>query len=298
MTADAEKFTHTPYASATRPFTIGLSALAPERWIMPGADLPHYLAEKHHLAATRLDEVFRATEDSLPAQSECLNALVAHLAQDHPQVYQRTDNHLRMADHVVDLSDETIPPLLRAGMLVQDDLVIMMRREAGWYIAAAHLSFPSSWLLAEKFNRPMEEVHKHVPGFEAGTRNAVMINRIFDNLLPDQPAERFNWSINWEEKLFHPETGRNDTADPDDAVIRVERQTLTKLPETGAIVFTIRIYLDPVRLFTSHPEGPRLATELARQLEGLTEAQSAYKGLDRQRRRLVERLSAMAAHEK
>ncbi|KPF46307.1 DUF3445 domain-containing protein [Rhizobium sp. AAP43] len=291
-------FTHTPYASTTRPFTIGLSALAPERWITPDADLPHYLAEKHHLEATRLDEVFRATEDSLPAQRECLYALVAHLEQDHPHVYQRTDNHLRMADHVVDLFDETIPPLLRAGMLVQDDLVIMMKRETGWSIAAAHLSFPSSWRLAEKFDRPMEAVHEHVPGFEAGTRNAVMINRIFDNLLPGQPAERFNWSINWKEKLFHPETGRNDTADPKDAVIRVERQTLTKLPESGAIVFTIRIYLDPVRLFAQHAEGPRLAAELARQLEALTEAQLAYKGLDRQRERLVERLVAMAAHEK
>ncbi|MFY8101134.1 MAG: heme-dependent oxidative N-demethylase family protein, partial [Allorhizobium sp.] len=178
-----------------------------------------------------------------------------------------------------------------------DDLVIMMRREAGWFIAAAHLSFPSSWLLAEKFDRPMEEVHEHVPGFEGGTRNAAMINRIFDNLAPDLPAERFNWSINWKEKLFHPETGRNDTAEPDEAVVRVERQTLTKLPVTGAIVFTIRIYLDPVTLFDRHPEGKRLALALADQLEALSEPQLRYKGLDRQRKRLVDRLRQDVASE-
>ncbi|MDH4413533.1 MAG: DUF3445 domain-containing protein, partial [Rhizobium sp.] len=200
------QLTHTPYAGPTRPFTIGLSALDPCRWIEPDADLDRYLAEKRTLAATRLDEVFRATGDSLPAQAECLAALVAHIKAHHPQ-------------HICgdDLEDATIPPLLRAGMLVQDDLVIMMRREAGWHIAAAHLSFPSSWLLAEKFDRPMEEVHEHVPGFEGGTRNAAMINRIFDNLAPDLPAERFNWSINWKQKLFHPETGRNDAAEPDEA---------------------------------------------------------------------------------
>ena len=288
---------HTPYAGPTRPFTIGLSALDSSRWIEPDSDLAHYLAEKRDLAATRLPEIFRATDDSLAAQQECLTELVSHLETQHQELYRRDGDLMHIAGQPLDLSDETVPPLLRAGMLVQDDLVIMMRREAGWSIAAAHLSFPSSWLLAEKFNRPMEEVHEHVPGVEGGTRNATMINRIFDNLAPGLPAERFNWSINWKEKLFHPETGRDDTAAPDEAVVRVERQTLTKLPETGAIVFTIRIYLDPVTLFEKHWDGRRLALALADQLEALSEAQLRYKGLDRQRSRLVARLRQDAASE-
>lgn len=289
--------THTPYAGPTRPFTIGLSALDPHRWIEPDSDLVRYLAEKRDLAATRLPEVFRATDDSLAAQQECLTELVSHLETQHAELYRRDSSLMHVTGQTLDLSDETLPPLLRAGMLVQDDLVIMMRREAGWYIAAAHLSFPSSWLLAEKFNRPMEEVHEHVPGFEGGTRNAAMINRIFDNLAPGLPAERFNWSINWKQKLFHPETGRDDAADPDEAVVRVERQTLTKLPDTGAIVFTIRIYLDPVILFEKHADGRRLALALADQLEALSEPQLRYKGLERQRTRLVARLRQDATSE-
>ncbi|KQW29318.1 hypothetical protein ASE36_12810 [Rhizobium sp. Root274] len=289
--------THTPYAGPSRPFTIGLSALDPARWIEPDEDLPRYLGEKRDLITTLRDAVFRATDDSLPAQRECLSALLTHLGTCHPQTHRRDGNRMQVAGHIIDLADETLLPLLRAGLLIQDDLVIMMKRDAGWSIAAAHLSFPSSWSLAEKFDRPMEAVHEHVPGFEDGTRNAAMINRIFDNLLPDQPAERFNWSINWKEKLFHPETGRNDAAEPDEAVVRVERQTLTKLPETGAIVFTIRIYLDPVTVFGKHPDGRRLATSLADQLEGLTEPQLRYKGLERQRSRLVARLRQDAAAE-
>ena len=289
--------THTPYTGPTRPFTIGLSALNPIRWIQPDDDLAHYLDEKRSLVATRFDDVFRATQDSLPAQRECLSALLIHLENRHPERYHRDGNHMHVAGHTVDLTDEALPPLLRAGLLVQDDLVIMMKRKAGWFIAAAHLSFPSSWLLAEKFDRPMEEIHEHVPGFQGGTRNAAMINRIFDNLLPEQPAERFNWSINWQQKLFHPETGRKDDAQPHEAVVRVERQTLTKLPETGAIVFTIRIYLDPVALFRMHPDGRRLASALADQLQGLSAPQSHYKGLDIQRDRLVAHLRRDAAPE-
>ncbi len=293
----SSSLTHTPYAGPTRPFTIGLSALDPTRWIEPDSDLTRYLAEKRDLAASRFPEIFRATDDSLAAQQECLTELVSHLETHHQELYRSDGNLMHVVGQPLDLSDETLPPLLRAGMLVQDDLVIMMRREAGWYIAAAHLSFPSSWLLAEKFNRPMEEVHEHVPGFEGGTRNAAMINRIFDNLAPGLPAERFNWSINWKQKLFHPKTGRNDAADPDEAVVRVERQTLTKLPETGAIVFTIRIYLDPVTLFEKHADGRRLALALAEQLEALSEPQLRYKGLERQRTRLVARLRQDATSE-
>ncbi|QLF71198.1 DUF3445 domain-containing protein [Peteryoungia desertarenae] len=282
--------TYTPYAGPTRPFTIGLSALDPARWIEPDADLGRYLDEKHHLRTERLNDIFRATEDSLPAQRECLRLLADYLETGHPAIYRRAGHVIHSGRHSVDLTDDTMPPLMRAGLLVQDDLVIMQKCKSGWHISAAHLSFPSSWVLAEKFDRPMEEVHEHVPGFQAGTRNATMINRIFDNLAPDLPAERFNWSINWQEKLFHPETGRNDTAKPDEAVIRVERQTLTKLPETGAIVFTIRIYLDPVRIFENHPDGKRLAEALAEQLSALTAEQAHYKGLNVMRQRLLEKL--------
>lgn len=281
-------FTHTPYAGPTRAFTIGLLSLDPDRWIQPDGMLQLYLDEKRKLAASQRDDVFRATADSLPAQRECLRLIVDHLESRHPHLCRRDGSAITLAGQTIDLDDEAIPPLMRAGFLIQDDLVIMKRREAGWFIAAAHLCFPSSWSLAEKFDRPMEEIHAHVPGFQGGTRNAALINRIFDNLLPGQPAERFNWSINWRQKLHHPETGRNDAASPDEAVIRVERQTLTRLPETGNIVFTIRIYLDPIAAFENHPEGPRLAMALADQLDALTLEQAAYKGVDIQRTRLVE----------
>lgn len=287
--------THTPYATGFRPFTIGLSALDPQRWIEPDDGIAAYLEEKQRLAQTRLADVFRATDDSLDAQQECLDLLARHLEQQHPVYYSRSGFDMRVAGQVVNLADEAIPPLMRAGFLVQDDLVIMRKRETGWQITAAHLSFPSSWVLAEKFKRPMEEVHEHVPGFQAGTRNAALVNRIFDNLLPSQPAERFNWSINWKPQLFHPESGRDDTAQPDEAIIRVERQTLTRLPASGDIVFTIRIYLDPVRLFSNHPRGRELAAALAGQLDGLSAEQASYKGLDRQRQKLAHYLHQQAA---
>lgn len=286
--------TYTPYASnTTRPFSIGLSALDPQRWIEPDGDLGRYLDEKRRLEEEHFDDIFRAAPESLDAQQECLDLLVSHLLQSQGDRYSRSGSVMTMAGRAVDLADESRPPLLRAGSLIQDDLVILRKKPDGWTIIAAHLAFPSSWSLAEKFMRPMAQVHAHVPGFEGGTRNDTIINRVFDNLQPDLPAERFNWSINWRYALYHPVSIRPSTdpasvgIDPRSAFVRVERQTLRKLPVSGDIVFTIRIYLDPVAAFEHHADGARMAEGLAAQLEAMSAEQIDYKGLAEKRDALV-----------
>ena len=40
------------------------------------------------------------------------------------------------------------------------------------------------------------------------------------------------------------------------AFIRVERQTLRKLPQSGDILFTIQIYLDPLGMIACHAGAP------------------------------------------
>ena len=78
------------------------------------------------------------------------------------------------------------------------------------------------------------------------------------------------------------------------AFIRVERQTLRKLPVSGDILFTIRIHLDPMPVLERHAERVTLAASFAAQLAALDAAQLDYKGLAADRDRLVARLTAMA----
>jgi len=185
--------------------------------------------------------------------------------------------------------------------------VLMRKGETGWRLAAAGLCFPSSWSLAEKFARPLDDIHAPVPGFAAGTRPAALITRIFDNLSPQQPVERLNWSLQEDDRLHHPRSkdardagirpeaggllGNNLSAS---TFIRVERQTLRRLPLSGDILFTIRIHLDPLRRLAAHPQAGRLAGSLADQLDALSHAQLAYKGIAQNRDALVSLLRAMA----
>lgn len=286
---------YTPYAKASS-FVIGLSALDPKNWIEPDEDVGTFLDEKDRLRETEFDAIFRQVEGSEAGQRECLDLLVAHLTEDHPDLYRRSGHCLEFAGRRVDLASDQ-PPLLIAGSLIQDDLVILSRREDGWNVVAGYVAFPSAWSLAEKIGHPMETVHAHVPGFEGGTRNAMMLNRIFDNLQPDLPAVRMNWSIYPEGELYWPPE-RNDAAkrlpfDPTNNFIRVERQVLRRLPVTGDIVFSIRIYSDPLAALRQLPNAYQIANALIQRLDGFTPEQLAYKGMVSRKAALIGYLSTL-----
>jgi hypothetical protein len=292
---------HTPYDGSAKPFTIGLKPLDLARWIEVDGHYKAYLAEKRRLYAEIPDKVFLAEEGTRDAQQEVLDLIVRHMRENFPRL---------VSDEPPLSSNGTSPihhPLDAASLLVQEDLVLMRRSEEGWRLIAASLCFPSSWSLAEKFGKSLQDIHTPVPGFGRGTRTADVIQRIFDNLQVAQPVERMNWSLQAGPALYMPlsNAGREERAEqkpsrfPEEdvaasAFIRVERQTLRKLPISGDILFTIRIYLDPMRVLESHPQRAAVAASFAAQLAALDEAQVDYKGLSADRDRLVRRLRAMA----
>lgn len=282
--------TYTPYDGSSPLFAIGLSPLEPARWIEPDDNLGFELAEKRRLVAEHGDKVLRAEPGTEDAQREVLERLSTYLTSHHPDIYRRDGDRIHMGGHTVDLADETMLPMRRAGLLVQDDLVIMKKGENGWRIAAAFLAFPSSWELSEKFGKVMNEVHAPVPGFQGGSRNAELIARMFDRLQPGNPVRRMNWSINWRHALYHPISLPADVVlgtPAENSVIRVERQTLTKLPVSGDILFTIRIYLDPIAAILAQPDAQNLAAGMADQLERLSIDEAEYKGISRKRAELL-----------
>lgn len=291
---------HTPYDGSARPFQIGLKPLDPEAWIDVDERLGAYLDEKARLRVSHRDAVFVAEVGTEAAQAEVLEMLAEHLPRRFPEIYQRRGAEMEIVPlrRSVPLVEAGLAPLQVAASLVQEDLVLLRRSESGWRLVAAALDFPSSWSLREKFGRPMHEVHGPVPGFGAGTRNAAMIERMFDHLRIEMPVIRWNWSLFGDERLFHPEGGHPDRprfgVNGESIYLRVERQTLRKLPVSGDILFTIRISVDPLAALTQHVEAPAIATALIAQLEALSPEQARYKGLWHDREALVRRLRIMA----
>ena len=292
---------HTPYDGSTRPFTIGLSQLDEAQWLEEDENLVSYLKEKLSLYRALPDKVLVEDEGTRAAQSEVLATVQAHVLKHFPAQYRRDGNTMHIAgQHHVQLDDTTLSPIAIAGLLVQEDLVLMRKSADGWKLVAASLCFPSAWNLLEKFKRPLHEIHKPVPGFGAGTRNAGLIERMFDNLDPSRIVLRWNWSLHGDAVLYHPHA--NSGAAPrfgegdlrGRVIIRLERQTLRKLPASGDILFTIRIHLNPLEMLEARPDRALLAASLEQQLAGLSGEEADYKGISAERARLSARLRDIA----
>jgi hypothetical protein len=291
---------YTPYDGSRQPFTIGLNSLDLADWFEPDERLLTELDEKNRLFAMHRDVVFRAEAGTEAAQQEVLNLMADWLPAQRPALYRRDGNALVIAEsHRIKL-DSGEPPLWTAARLVQDDLVLMRPSPQGWRLVAASLSFPSAWSLAEKMSLPMDAIHAHVPHFPGKMGDRVA--RIFDNLKVELPVWRLNWSMYDDNHLHHPESKQGPRAWAGEqgqfgetAFIRVERQTLRKLPVSGDILFTIRIYVDPVGMFRTHPRGRELAAGLRAQLLALDEGQLRYKGLKADRERIAAELARLAA---
>lgn len=278
----APPFLHRPYDGTSQPFTVGLKPIDDADWLEPDAFLVAHLAEKERFLAHAHDAVFCQEPETEAAQSEVLNLILRALARDHGEHYDVGPHSVRIlaADRTVVLDGG--PGLLTAARLVQEDLVLMRAGPEGYRLVAACLCFPSSWSLREKFGQSMTGIHDNVPGFN-GARMGRMVARLFDNLKAGQLVCRFNWSLYPDGDLHHPlpKQLHFDIGSPSLSrlFLRVERQTLRRLPETGDILFTIKIHHDPLAALCGHPERQRLAGHLKEQLLALDDKQLAYKGL-------------------
>lgn len=290
---------HTPYGGSHKPFSIGMSLLDPKDWIEPDGHLPRHLAQKEQLLADERGLVFREEPDTGTAQAEVLNMLAGYLPNRFPQIWRRDGDrmHILPAGRSVAL-DRGEAAFVTAARLVQEDFCLMRNGPGGYRLAAAALCFPSSWSLPEKFSQTLDGLHGNVPGYPDFL--AGRMNRIFANLKTELPVTRLNWSLYADDKLHHPQSKArprhwfSEEGGSLAAFVRVERQTLRRLAVSGDILFTIKIYVDPIDAFRAHPDGARLARGLRDDIVGMNAGQLAYKALADNRERVVAVLDAIA----
>lgn len=263
---------------------MGLTSVPDSAWFEFDALYLAEMAEKRTLLRDRRLEVFAATPESQAARAETLNIVAANLCTHHADWFVRDGARLRnlATEETWDLTNSSMDPLEVAAQLVQEDLCLIQDSPEGPLFTAGVVCFPSRWLLADKIGKPLAAVHRPVPQF--ADRLARPVDRFMRHLKPDHIAGRLNWSVLDDPALFQP-TGKwrqahNAAVTADNAgdalFARVERQTLRRLPHSGAVLFGIRVHVYPLaRLVT----GPRDAERIASAVRALPEEIAQYKSL-------------------
>lgn len=226
---------HAPWAEGPGDFAIGLAPIAEADWLEGGEDAP--AARKDPLFAAVRPLVWAETEGSREGQAEVL-ALVEQASG-------------RRAGR------DDLPPLYAAARLVPDDLCLMEKRGGDWTLTALSLSAGTFFTAAEVIGRPLSALHGPVPGFE--DRFLARVGRVFEGLRAGLILQRRNWTLTNTAEPHAPDPAAirariGQIADPaTDLFVRVERQTLRRLPATGGALFTIRAWRHPLAALRDDP---------------------------------------------
>jgi hypothetical protein len=288
---------HLPFEAAPYRMSMDLTAPPVSELVELDDRYASDMAEKRRLLATMRDEVLIAQPGSEAASAETLSRLAEHLPARYPDIFSRDGDMLanRITGEAWNLAEPPLDPLEVAGRLVQEDLCLIDPTEAGPVLMAGVVCFPSRWRLADKIGKLLPSVHEHVPIY--AERLARPVDRFMAHVKPGKLAVRLNWSILDDPALFQQGGKFCDDADaaitPDNAAeklfLRVERQSLSLLPASGAVMFGIRVHVYPLAAITARPE---IAARLAGAVRQLPPEIALYKSLIPFREALLAHLDA------
>ncbi|MBV7267309.1 heme-dependent oxidative N-demethylase family protein [Erythrobacter ani] len=150
--------------------------------------------------------------------------------------------------------------LAEAAQTAHEDMCLLTRADGEdvYRLIGAAVAWPTDWQPKEKIGLPLRALHAPIAGYEA--QLATGVDRFMDTLKPGPIYGRCNWFIaptgerRWltagkpGEQFAH--VTRQNAGET--LFVRSERQTLRRLPETSAILFTIGIYVEPLGALRPH----------------------------------------------
>lgn len=143
--------------------------------------------------------------------------------------------------------------LPQAAASQHEDMCLLTLRpgEEQYRLIGAAVAWPSDWSPADKIGLPLRALHAPIQGYEEQLASGV--DHFMAKLKPGAIYGRANWFIaatgerRWVAEppatAFAHVTAENAG---ETLFVRSERQTLRRLPQTGAILFTIGVYVAPL----------------------------------------------------
>ncbi|RGP68229.1 hypothetical protein FSPOR_5482 [Fusarium sporotrichioides] len=250
--------------------TMSLKKMDPDFWIEIENTYRSRIIQRQNLYAKHGRDVLQALPGSELACKELTEMAIQFICARYPQAFELHDrvfvNHLLGVKQDLD----HIEPLLFLLNHVPEDFALTLRDPVtGRYCFRAGVICSSvGWKLSEKIGLGLPEIHAPVPDYKE--KMEFSMDRFFTKMPTDSPIQRGSWGLEVGQPLFipseDPEFQTRETQNPSltesDVHLRVDWQTLRRLPLSGAIVFNFKALFTPMSEFRDEPYVPSLVLKV------------------------------------
>lgn len=227
-----------PWTDAALRRLPGVQPLREDEWLLVDDAYAAQMKLREALIEGQRGKVLALSEEARPAADELLSDVLT--AAGGLSGYRRQGMDILRPDGKsvrIDQGD----PLATIGRICQADFCILQKPpgEDEHVLTGAILCFPASWTLAEKFMRPLSAIHAPVKPYTA--QMGQRVQRMFDAVRAGRGLWRANALIYDDPSLFQPRAQGEARRDPgaEAPFIRSERQCITRLGRSGAVIFSI-----------------------------------------------------------
>ena len=271
----------------------------------------HYIGECADRAITLADDPMRCIvmPHLIDAEWDTLELLMESLAKDYPEQFVLTKdgavwhwvNHPLGIDQKFTFGDATTlpyPPFEFITRQVQGDFTLQDQRDNNLFVEGGMVTAQADWSLNFDAGMSFMEWHAPVPlAHQSGVFERALAYLL--RLQYGKPVRRLNWTLTANPRLDtspenYPIWGPEKAAITPENVgerlcLRVELQTLTRLPRSNAILFGIRGYLIRLEELTRVKKWSRRMHRLIRDLHPDI---ATYKGMSGYRQTIIDYLGS------
>lgn len=250
------------------------------------ARYPGEVLLKRRMLTDMHGEYFHGGLETLAAQWEVLDLVLGNLAAAYPATFKLDKNGMNWHWHNLLLDEEqkfrygdedSLPfePLDWTGRQVQNDLVLVSPDDGHQFIGG-QLCFANDWSLGSHVGKGFLDIHLPTPQTTMTSVHAG--HRLLGSLKAGKTVWRMNWNFKYTDELdlstrHQPRYEALLAARAPllttytighDLFLRVERQTLTRLPVSRVVLFGIHTYINRLEDEAADPQRARRLLDVIR----------------------------------
>ncbi|KAI9894542.1 MAG: hypothetical protein M1814_001896 [Vezdaea aestivalis] len=255
--------------------TMSLTKMETDWWLELFSTYKETIAQRKELYVKNGTSVLNNLPGSEPACKELMEMATMFLCSRYPELFwlseDKTIFHNGILNNTTNL--KSTHPLEVLLENVPEDFGVMLRNpdDGFYYLRAGVICSALGWSLGQKMGMQLHQIHEPIPDYKE--KMQFSMDRYFSKMPTERPIQRGSWGLEVDSPLYMP------PGDPHESYreyqdgsltisrcnLRVDWQTLRRLPLSGAIIFNFKAVFTPVEKFRNEPFIPALLLKVLKE---------------------------------